>query len=119
MNVILQIQINKENSTATKTSVYLNKDSNPARHVTVIPINNMAGGGGGAEGGGAPNKSNILERQEIQEESYYDAIFEFDTPSAPGGGGGARGTPNRPASSKPESQKIEVRSRPWLTERLC
>ena len=82
----LQVQINKENS--TRTSVYLNKDSNPARHVTVIPINNMVGGSGGgqgAEGGTSTSqpsaaKNNILQREEIQEESYYDAIFEFDTP---------------------------------------
>ena len=84
-----QVQINKENS--TRTSVYLNKDSNPARHVTVIPINNMVGGSGGGQGGqgaeGGPSttppsaaKNNILQREEIQEESYYDAIFEFDTP---------------------------------------
>ena len=87
----LQVQINKENS--TRTSVYLNKDSNPARHVTVIPINNMVGGGSGGGGQGGEGgtssttpllpsaaKNNILQREEIQEESYYDAIFEFDTP---------------------------------------
>ena len=71
-----QIQIHPE--TTSKTSVYLNKDSNPARHVTVIPINNRVGG---AEGG-EEHKERILpsKREEIQEESYYDAIFEFDQP---------------------------------------
>ena len=80
-------------TTTAKTSIYLNKDSNPARHVTVIPINREEN----------PSQD-TPKREEIKEESYYDAIFEFEDSKT-----AKMGSPNKTPLSKHNSTNTILR----------